>query len=73
MLLYKFSFSQTRRIAERICDTSKAVTALGKASFYAQMALEKKQAYRFVIGERKWLCVSDYFLNKYIILFLISQ
>jgi len=38
---------ETTRIAERICDTSKSVIALGKASFYAQMALEKKNAYRF--------------------------
>jgi len=38
---------ETMRIAERICDTSKQVIALGKASFYAQMALEKKNAYRF--------------------------
>ncbi|XP_005095013.1 enoyl-CoA hydratase domain-containing protein 3, mitochondrial [Aplysia californica] len=38
---------ETMKIAERVCDTSQRVIALGKASFYAQMALEKKNAYRF--------------------------
>ncbi|BFZ21448.1 hypothetical protein BsWGS_24487 [Bradybaena similaris] len=38
---------ETLKIAERICETSKSVVALGKAAFYSQMALEKKHAYRF--------------------------
>uniref|UniRef100_A0A0B7AV67 Enoyl-CoA hydratase domain-containing protein 3, mitochondrial n=1 Tax=Arion vulgaris TaxID=1028688 RepID=A0A0B7AV67_9EUPU len=38
---------ETLKIAERICETSKSVVALGKAAFYSQMALEKKNAYRF--------------------------
>nr|KAG5688034.1 hypothetical protein BaRGS_003580 [Batillaria attramentaria] len=38
---------ETLKVAAKICEFSKEVTALGKASFYAQMALEKKAAYRF--------------------------
>ncbi|KAK3774860.1 hypothetical protein RRG08_008409 [Elysia crispata] len=37
---------ETMKIAERICETSKQVTALGKATFYAQMSLERRNAYR---------------------------
>ncbi|GFO28944.1 enoyl-coa hydratase domain-containing protein 3, mitochondrial [Plakobranchus ocellatus] len=37
---------ETMKIAERICETSKRVSALGKATFYAQMALERRNAYR---------------------------
>ena len=33
------------KIARRICETSQSVVALGKATFYAQMKLEKKEAY----------------------------
>ncbi|KAK3611553.1 hypothetical protein CHS0354_016485 [Potamilus streckersoni] len=36
---------ETMRIAEKICETSKDVVALGKATFYAQISLERKQAY----------------------------
>ncbi|KAL3888108.1 hypothetical protein ACJMK2_000489 [Sinanodonta woodiana] len=36
---------ETMRIAEKICETSKDVVALGKATFYAQINLERKQAY----------------------------
>ncbi|XP_069105541.1 enoyl-CoA hydratase domain-containing protein 3, mitochondrial-like isoform X1 [Argopecten irradians] len=36
----------TMGIANRICETSKSVVALGKATFYAQMNLERKEAYR---------------------------
>ncbi|XP_021360316.1 enoyl-CoA hydratase domain-containing protein 3, mitochondrial-like [Mizuhopecten yessoensis] len=35
----------TLGIANRICETSKSVVALGKATFYAQMNLERKEAY----------------------------
>ncbi|XP_033726998.1 LOW QUALITY PROTEIN: enoyl-CoA hydratase domain-containing protein 3, mitochondrial-like [Pecten maximus] len=35
----------TMAIANRICETSKSVVALGKATFYAQMNLERKEAY----------------------------
>ena len=34
------------KMARRICETSKSVVALGKATFYAQMNLEKRQAYK---------------------------
>ncbi|GFR70530.1 enoyl-CoA hydratase domain-containing protein 3, mitochondrial [Elysia marginata] len=37
---------ETMKIAEKICETSRRVTALGKATFYAQMSLEKRNAYR---------------------------
>ncbi|RUS73375.1 hypothetical protein EGW08_018853, partial [Elysia chlorotica] len=37
---------ETMKIAERICETSKRVSALGKASFYAQMSLDRRNAYR---------------------------
>lgn len=36
---------ETMKIARRICETSRSVVALGKATFYAQMNLEKRQAY----------------------------
>lgn len=35
----------TMKIAKRICETSRSVVALGKATFYAQMNLERRQAY----------------------------
>nr|XP_022291786.1 enoyl-CoA hydratase domain-containing protein 3, mitochondrial-like [Crassostrea virginica] len=38
--------TETKKIAERICETSREVVALGKATFYAQMSLERKEAYR---------------------------
>ncbi|XP_059169887.1 enoyl-CoA hydratase domain-containing protein 3, mitochondrial-like isoform X2 [Physella acuta] len=38
---------ETMRIAERICETSKDVVALGKAAFYAQVTMDKKNAYRY--------------------------
>ncbi|XP_041361510.1 enoyl-CoA hydratase domain-containing protein 3, mitochondrial-like isoform X2 [Gigantopelta aegis] len=37
---------ETMKMAYRICETSRSVVALGKATFYAQMNLERKQAYR---------------------------
>ncbi|KAK3087929.1 hypothetical protein FSP39_012551 [Pinctada imbricata] len=37
---------QTMSIARRICETSRSVVALGKATFYAQMNLERQEAYR---------------------------
>ena len=48
MYVYKWPFCipQTKKIAERICETSREVVALGKATFYAQMSLERKEAYR---------------------------
>ncbi|XP_076437794.1 enoyl-CoA hydratase domain-containing protein 3, mitochondrial-like [Babylonia areolata] len=38
---------ETQKIASKICEFSKEVTALGKAAFYSQMSLEKRAAYRF--------------------------
>lgn len=38
--------NETMRIAKRICETSRKVTGLGKATFYAQMGIDKKNAYR---------------------------
>ncbi|KAL5015145.1 hypothetical protein ScPMuIL_009415 [Solemya velum] len=38
---------ETMRIASKICQTSKSVVALGKHTFYAQMKLEWREAYRF--------------------------
>ncbi|XP_055509439.1 enoyl-CoA hydratase domain-containing protein 3, mitochondrial [Leucoraja erinacea] len=37
---------ETARIAGRICAASRAVVALGKATFYKQMAQDRNQAYR---------------------------
>lgn len=37
---------ETQKIADRICETSREVVAIGKATFYAQMNLERKEAYR---------------------------
>lgn len=37
---------ETMKIAERICESSRSVIALGKATFYAQMNLERKEAYK---------------------------
>lgn len=39
---------QTQKIADRICETSREVVAIGKATFYAQMNLERKEAYRYI-------------------------
>jgi hypothetical protein len=36
------------KIAEGICKSSRSVIALGKATFYAQMNLERKEAYKYV-------------------------
>ncbi|XP_062583376.1 enoyl-CoA hydratase domain-containing protein 3, mitochondrial-like [Saccostrea cucullata] len=38
--------TEVRKIAERICETSREVVALGKATFHAQMNLERREAYR---------------------------
>jgi enoyl-CoA hydratase/carnithine racemase len=38
---------ETLKIAEKICETSREVVAMGKAAFYAQMAMDKKSAYRY--------------------------
>ncbi|CAL1548098.1 unnamed protein product [Lymnaea stagnalis] len=38
---------KTMKLAKRICETSKEVTALGKKAFYSQISLERKRAYRF--------------------------
>lgn len=35
----------TMKIARKICETSKSVVALGKRTFYRQIALDRKQAY----------------------------
>ncbi|KAG8440027.1 hypothetical protein GDO86_005992 [Hymenochirus boettgeri] len=37
---------ETKRIAQRICQTSHSVVALGKATFYRQMAQSLNDAYR---------------------------
>lgn len=36
------------KIARRICETSKSVVHLGKATFYAQLNLERREAYKYV-------------------------
>ncbi|KAJ8322326.1 hypothetical protein KUTeg_000797 [Tegillarca granosa] len=36
----------TMKIARRICETSKSVVHLGKATFYAQLNLERREAYK---------------------------
>ncbi|XP_046563250.1 enoyl-CoA hydratase domain-containing protein 3, mitochondrial-like [Haliotis rubra] len=41
---------ETMKIANRICETSRSVTALGKATFYAQMNLERRKAYKIAGG-----------------------
>ncbi|XP_046326426.2 enoyl-CoA hydratase domain-containing protein 3, mitochondrial-like isoform X1 [Haliotis rufescens] len=41
---------ETMKIANRICETSRSVTALGKATFYAQMNLERSKAYKIAGG-----------------------
>ncbi|KAL8563138.1 hypothetical protein ACOMHN_022067 [Nucella lapillus] len=38
---------ETDKVAGKIREFSKEVTALGKAAFYSQMSLEKRAAYRF--------------------------
>lgn len=37
---------ETMKIARRICETSKSVVHLGKATFYAQLNLERREAYK---------------------------
>ncbi|KAM9172268.1 enoyl-CoA hydratase domain-containing protein 3, mitochondrial isoform 2-T2 [Pangshura tecta] len=37
---------ETMKIARKICETSRSVVALGKATFYKQMALDLDAAYR---------------------------
>ncbi|XP_059843295.1 enoyl-CoA hydratase domain-containing protein 3, mitochondrial-like [Hypanus sabinus] len=37
---------ETMKIAHRICDTSRSVVALGKATFYKQMAQDRNKAYQ---------------------------
>ncbi|XP_067666134.1 enoyl-CoA hydratase domain-containing protein 3, mitochondrial-like isoform X2 [Haliotis asinina] len=41
---------ETMKIANKICQTSRSVTALGKATFYAQMNLERRKAYKIAGG-----------------------
>ncbi|KAL4217585.1 Enoyl-CoA hydratase domain-containing protein 3 [Mactra antiquata] len=37
---------ETMKVANKICETSKSVVAMGKRTFYKQMALDRKQAYQ---------------------------
>ncbi|XP_074656331.1 enoyl-CoA hydratase domain-containing protein 3, mitochondrial-like isoform X2 [Tubulanus polymorphus] len=38
--------AETMKIADRICETSRMVVALGKATFYSQVGLDRESAYR---------------------------
>ena len=45
--LNRFCFElKVNRITKKICETSKSVTALGKKTFYTQINLDRRQAYR---------------------------
>lgn len=41
---------ETLRIARKICESSRSVLALGKATFYKQMAQDIETAYRTTAG-----------------------